>query len=84
MSMTEKYAKMRKCSSARIYFLHGDVEAWKKEAPPPSNETWTFPLSSTIMTVFLPNEPVHGIVSDPKFYDQKTSDRDAHTRATGQ
>lgn len=36
------------------------------------------------MTVFLPSEPVQGIVSDLKFYDQKTSDRDAHPRADGQ
>jgi hypothetical protein len=60
-----------KCSSVRNDFQRRDVEAWKKEAPPSTNETWTFPPSSTTMTVFLPNEPVQGIVSDPNFMTKK-------------
>jgi hypothetical protein len=47
-------------------FQRRDVEAWEKEVPPPANESWTFPPSSMTMTVFLPSEPVQGIVFDPE------------------
>ena len=39
--------------------------------PTPANESWTFAPSSTTLAVFLPNEPVQGIVSDQKIMTKK-------------
>ena len=46
---------------------------WNPLNRPAANESWTFPSSWTIMTLFPPSEPDQGLFSTPKFYGQETS-----------